>query len=152
MKYAIDTLRLLELKDVGKCHECGHTFLGCLPKKCPSCGKKNDTNGKGGPVEGSHSFCMLQRFVLYFYLTAFPAILLLMPTAGIFFQGPDNLGLVSTIITLIIMSAFLFGFWLEYYKCCKKDCPASAVVKTASIVRCPWVSYIELGATEEPKL
>jgi hypothetical protein len=148
VKNSMDTLQLLELKDTRKCTGCGHTFIGYVPGHCPVCGIKNDNaNSDGDPLTGSPSFCLFANFLMYYSMILYVAIFLLTPVLGNILLSKDNSNLAIMIVTLAFMSVSLFAFWLEYYTCCKKKYPVSAEIMEAAVIRCPYVSYIELERT-----
>jgi hypothetical protein len=130
VKFAMDTLQLLE--------------LGGAEKYAGEYKPKTDAKGKKEPLAGTHRFCLLSKFTLYYDMIAFPAILLFAPALSIYFLDIEEAGVVSVSLALILTSIFLFAFWVEYYTCCKRHYPASCEIWRAKIVRCPFVSYIEL--------
>ena len=152
VKNAIDTLQLLELSDVGKCIGCGYVFKGVVPNHCPKCGNKNEgAYADDTPMAGSYKYCLSPNFLLYCGLILYAALLLLSPMLGTYLM-PEDANLVSATVLLILMSVFLFAFWLEYHTCCKRKYRSASDVTDVLIVRCPFVSYIEMEQGYEPKL
>jgi MFS family permease len=116
VKNAIDTLQLLELSDAGR---------------------------RADPLVGTEKFCLQSRFMLLYCFTAYSVLLLVLPMI-VPWTGEDASEL-SMILTMVLSSIFLAGFIVEYCTCCKmKYYAKTSEIFNAKIVRCPWVSYIEL--------
>jgi len=143
VKFAMDTLQVLELQDVGRCDECGHVFKGFVPRHCPKCGNKNaGANKKDDPLTGTRTFCVMSVSMMYYNMIVYTAIILSMPLAGIFFITEDA-GILSAALVLIFTAVFSFAFWGEYYTCCKRAYRQTLDIEEVSVVRGKWVSYIE---------
>ena len=124
VKNAVDTLQLLELTAAGR---------------------------QMDPLVGTYRFCLQSKFLLLYGLTSYSIMLIALPIVIPYLMGEDA-NISSIVVMMVFTPMFLLAFMVEYYTCCKMKYPVKkSGIFNAKIVRCPWVSYLELELNEESK-
>ena len=95
------------------------------------------------PLTGTDRYAIQDWYMLFLDTAFYSGVLLLTPVIGYFFGG-DDANIVALFLSLILMLVFLLVSGMEYYLCFKRGYPADSMIYTAAIVRCPWVSYVEI--------